>query len=205
MTPKTRLSPSAKSASKPASRMPFSIASRKKMSSWQSIPSQPHIGPAHLVAGEERRGWPARLDAPDLEKVGAVDDLQHLGDVLLDDQYRVALGADAAHELEDLRHDDRRQAHRGLVEEDELRPAHQRAGDGAHLLLAARHRAGELVAALLEAREQAVDVGEALGEPLARRRDEGAHLEVAFDGQAREQAPALGHMGDAGLDDPVRS
>src|SRR3954447_20737192 len=203
MTPKTRLSPSAKSASKPASRMPFSTASRKKMSSWQSIPSQPHIGPAHLVAGEERSGIAARLDLPALEEAGAVDDLHDLGDVLLDDQPRVARGADAAPELEDLRHDDRREAHRGLVEEDELRPAHQRAGDGAHLLLAARHRAGELVAALLQAREQAVDIGEALGEPRPRRRDEGAHLEVALDGQAREQAPAFGHMGDAGLDDLV--
>src|SRR5215216_177743 len=173
MTPKTRLSPRARSASSPASRMPFSTASRKKMSSWQSIPSQPHIRAAHLVAGEERRGWPARLDAPDLEEVGAVDDLQHLGDVLLDDQHRVPLGADAAHELEDLRDDDRRQAHRGLVEEDELRPAHEGPGDGAHLLLAARHRAGELVAALLQAREQAVDISKALGEPRARRRDEG--------------------------------
>src|SRR4051794_23331159 len=114
MTPKTRLSPSASSANRPAKRMPFSTASRKKMSSWQSITSQPHIGPAHVVAGEKLRRLPPRLDAADLQQVGAVDDLQHLGDVLLDDQHRVALGADAAHELEELRHDDRRQAHRRL-------------------------------------------------------------------------------------------
>ena len=51
--------------------------------------------------------------------------------------------------LEDLLDDERREAERGLVEQEQLRPAHQRAGDGEHLLLAARQRAAALVHALL--------------------------------------------------------
>src|SRR2546426_8197336 len=44
-------------------------------------------------------------------------------------------------------HDGRRQAERGLVEQDQPRPRHKRAGDGQHLLLAARERAGHLLTA----------------------------------------------------------
>src|SRR5215204_4286021 len=195
MTPKTRLSPSASSASRPASSTPFSTASRKKMSRWQSITapkSQPHVRAPHVVAREELGGGAGSLDAADLEQVGAVGDFEHLLHVLLDDEHRVALGADAAHELEHLRHDHGREAHGGLVEEHELRAAHERAADGAHLLLTARHGAGELAAALLEAREQAVDVVETLGEARPGGRHVGAHLEVRLDGELREQPPALG-------------
>ena len=46
---------------------------------------------------------------------------------------------------------------RRLVEQQQLRPAHQRAADGQHLLLAAGQRAGQLRAALLQARKQVVD------------------------------------------------
>src|SRR5262245_58011024 len=132
MTPKIRFSPSASSASRPASRMPLRIASRKKMSSWQSIGSRPrpwpwfetrccaplltmrsgvtrvlilrsgrrprlegwrhalphlsnpHVRLADLVAGEQFLRRSACLDAPDLEQVGAVGDLEHLAHVLFD-------------------------------------------------------------------------------------------------------------------------
>ena len=45
---------------------------------------------------------------------------------------------------------------------------------------------------------------DALREMLARRRQERAHLEVVGHGEAREEAPALGHVGDAVRDDLVR-
>ena len=51
-------------------------------------------------------------------------------------------------QVEDRLDDLRREAERGLVEQQELRLGHERAGDGEHLLLAARQRAGELLAAL---------------------------------------------------------
>ena len=57
---------------------------------------------------------------------------------------------------------ERREAERGLVEEQEPRPAHQRAGDGEHLLLAAREGAAALVQALLEPREDRRDAFEIL-------------------------------------------
>ena len=60
-------------------------------------------------------------------------------------------------DVEDLLDEDRRQAHRRLVEEEDLGLGHQRAADREHLLLAARQRPGLLRLAFLEAREQAVD------------------------------------------------
>ena len=64
--------------------------------------------------------------------------------------------------VEDLLHDERREAERRLVEEEQARPAHQRAGDGEHLLLAARQGAAALVQALLEARKDRADALEVL-------------------------------------------
>ena len=90
---------------------------------------------------------------------------------------------------------ERREAERGLVEQQQPRPAHQRPGDGQHLLLAARHRAAPLVDPLLEAREQDEHPFEVLveiGELVDRR----AHLQVFVDRHAREDAPALGRLGD---------
>src|ERR1044072_3951924 len=156
MTPKMRLSPSASSASRPASSRPLRTASRKKMSSVQSMNSvlrsrpsfetrpaaapqdeewcysgphgeerseaarlepwhharshrsNPHIRLADLIARAQLRRRPARLEAPALEEVGAVGDLEHLPDVLLDDQHRVAFAAQPPHQVEHLRDVDRR-------------------------------------------------------------------------------------------------
>ena len=154
-----------------------------------------------LAASSSAR--PDGLDAADLQQIGAVNHLQHLPHVLLDDQHRVALAADAADQLEDLRDDHGRQAHRGLIQQDQFRLAHQCAGDRAHLLLTARQGAGELCAALLEAREQREYVLQPLIELRARSRDECAHAQVVLDVQAREKPAALRHVCDAGFDDLV--
>ena len=147
---------------------------------------------------------PDELDAADLEQVGAVDDIEHLLDVLLDDQHGQPFGANAAHELEHLLHHQRREAGRRLVHQQQFRLRHQRAADGAHLLLAAGERAGRLFAAVLQPREQAVDPVELLGKMPPRRRDEGADAQIFLDAQPRKQPPVLRHMGDALLDDAVR-
>ena len=55
---------------------------------------------------------------------------------------------------ENLLHQERREAERGFVEQEQPRPRHQRAADRQHLLLAARQRAAALAEPLLEAREQ---------------------------------------------------
>ena len=139
-----------------------------------------------------------------LQQVGAVDDAQHLADVLLDDQHGQAAGADALHQAEHLLHDHRRQAGGRLVEQQQPRLRHQRAADRAHLLLAARHGAGELAAALAQAGEQVVDEIEALAELRPRGGDEGAHAQVVLHRHAREQAAVLRHVRDAEFDDAVR-
>ena len=56
--------------------------------------------------------------------------------------------------IEDRLHEDGRQAERGLVEQQQPRPADQRARDRHHLLLAAAQQAGRLLEALGDAREQ---------------------------------------------------
>ena len=84
--------------------------------------------------------------------------------------------------VEDLLDEDRREAHRRLVEEEDLRRGHQRPADRQHLLLAARQGAGLLRLALAEPREQAVDPLEVGGDGRLVAAREGAHLEVLVDG-----------------------
>ena len=69
-----------------------------------------------------------------------------------------------------VRHQQRRQPDRGLVDQQQPRRRHQRARDREHLLLAARQRAGELAPALLQHREGLVAEREVLRDRAARRR-----------------------------------
>ena len=78
------------------------------------------------------------------QDVGAVGDLERAVDVLLDEQDRRPLVAQAGEELEDLVDDDRRQPERRLVEQEQPRARHQRPADREHLLLAAGERARRL-------------------------------------------------------------
>ncbi len=148
---------------------------------------------AHLRVAQQLLARAGHGDDARLHDVAAVGDRQRAAGVLLDQQHRHALGVDVAHDLEDLVHHDGREAHGGLVEQQQLGLAHERARHGEHLLLAAGHGAGELVAAFLQAREQhehALDVGGDAGLVLAHER---AHLQVLGDGHAREHAAPLGH------------
>ena len=116
----------------------------------------------------ELRRRPGKLDAADLQQIGAIDDIEHLLDVLLHDEHRQPFGADTVHQLEHLLHDQRRKSGRGLIHQQQFRLRHQRAADGAHLLLAAGKRAGQLLAAVFQPGKQAVDPVELLGETLPR-------------------------------------
>jgi hypothetical protein len=60
---------------------------------------------------------------------------------------RANLGDDLERALDDVR----REAERGLIEQDELRPRHQRAADCKHLLLAPRQRSARLQSPLRQA------------------------------------------------------
>ena len=70
----------------------------------------------------------------------------------------------------------RRQAQRGLVEQQDARARHQAARDGQHLLLAAGQQPGAAVEALAQAREaleQRVDLGRDVAVRRACRRRAG--------------------------------
>src|SRR5262245_4813680 len=117
-------------------------------------------------------------DAPLLDDVRVRRDGESLHHVLLDQQHGHAVGVDAGTDLEDLVDDGRGKAERGLVEQEQARPRHERAPDGHHLLLAAGERAGELPPTLAQDRERRVDALEAFVAHPARRRRVAADLEI---------------------------
>jgi hypothetical protein len=70
---------------------------------------------------------------------------------------------DAAHLLDDLEvalDEDRREAHRGLVHQEQLRARDERSPHRDHLLLSSGHRPGELLTPLLQQRKEVVDTRE---------------------------------------------
>ena len=107
----------------------------------------------------------------------------------------------SAIDLVDLLDEDRREAQRRLVEQQQLRLGHQRAAHREHLLLAAGHRARLLRLALLQAREQLEDALEVVADLGVVGAGERAELEVLAHGHAREAVAALGRLRDAQLDD----
>jgi hypothetical protein len=105
-----------------------------------------------------------------------------------------SLLVEVLHDLEDLLDQLRRQAHRRLVEQDGAGPAHQRAADRRHLLLAARGVAGLAGAPQLEAREVVVDLLEVVGDLALAAMDEGAGQEFSstVDGRSSGGPPSPG-------------
>ena len=147
---------------------------------------------------------PSRRDPAGLEHVAAARRVERHQRVLLDEQDRRPLLVDLPHDLEDPLDEDRRQPHRGLVEQQQLRPRHQRAADRAHLLLAAGHRPRLLLLPLGQAREELEDAVDVLLEVRLVGALERAHLEVLEHGHAREEAPPLRRLRDSHLHDRVR-
>ena len=100
----------------------------------------------------------------------------------------------ALHEIVD---DDRREAQRQLIDEQQLGLADERGGDRQHLPLAARQQAGRALAQLGEAREELIDLRLAaalLGAPDARGH---RHQQVLGHRQVGKHLLALGHQRDA--------
>src|SRR6185503_4184980 len=96
------------------------------------------------------------------EDVAAVGDRECQVRMLLDDQHCDAGLVDVLEDREAALYEDRRQAHRRLVHQQQLRLRHQRAPHRHHLLLPARERPGELAPPFVQQREQRVDALEVL-------------------------------------------
>src|SRR5260221_12150633 len=162
------------------------------------LTSVAEVGPADRLVAGELAALPREGDAADLEDGGGVGRAEGQVGVLLDHQDGgPVLPVDGADDVEDLPDDDRRQAQRRLVEEEQLRVEHQRARDRKHLLLATGEGGGDLLAALPDPGEVAhrlLVVGPDL-RPIAA--DVGAHLEVLPDRHLRHRAPTGGHVCDA--------
>ena len=86
--------------------------------------------------------------------------------------------ADVTDDVEDFLDEDRGEAHRGFVHQEELWLAHQGAADSQHLLFAAGEGTGKLLAALQEAREALEDFFVVMCEVCFVFARECAHLEV---------------------------
>ncbi len=147
------------------------------------------------VVGAQPRARAFDGDAADLEHVGAARGGERDAGVLLDDEDGEALGGvQAAEDGEDLADDERRQAERGLVEQQQPRPGEQGAAEREQLLLAAGEGARLLVAPVGELREELVDAGEVAGERVPAR--VAAEPQVLLDGQLDEGSAALGDVRD---------
>ncbi len=123
--------------------------------------------------------------------------------VLLDQQHgETVLLVEPLDELEQLLGDQWGETEARLVAQQQLRPAHQRPGDGQHLLLAARQRARLLGTPIGEPRERLVPQGE-IHVDLAVATHVGAGAQVVLDREIGERAAALGHLGDAEAHDRI--
>ena len=81
--------------------------------------------------------------------MGAVGQAQGAAHVLLDQQDAQTRVAQIGQDLKHLLSVEGRQAHRWFVEQQQLRPVHQGAGNGQHLLFTAREVARHLMTTLL--------------------------------------------------------
>ena len=96
----------------------------------------------------------------------------------------------------------RRQALRRFIQQQQLRIPHQRPADRQHLLLAARQEAAALVAAFRQHRKQLVHpVDRPMPRPLGRARRD---VQVLPHAELGEDSPVLRHEPDAGARDAVR-
>ena len=160
--------------------------------------SAAQVGVQDLRVPRQLGGRAGVDDPPHLHDVAAVGQLERGAGVLLHQQDgHAGRLVDLADGLEDGAHQQRRQPQRGLVEQEQARPGHEGPADGQHLLLAAGEGAGQLLAALVQDREEPRDEPAGLLQPARVAPREGAQVEVLPHRQGAEDAPPLGHLGDA--------
>src|SRR5260221_8535188 len=123
------------------------------------------VGGLDLVALQQFTPAARKRDAAGDHHIAAMGELEGVKCVLLDQEDgELLLRVESSDGVEYLPGDERSKPERRLVEQQEARPAHQRACDRQHLLLAARERAAALVEPFAQPRKQREDAGEIGGE-----------------------------------------
>src|ERR671918_696122 len=118
----------------------------------------PQVLVDHRLIGPQLGGRGVVAHGALLHDVDALGDPERERHVLLDQENRHALAAKHLDDLADVGDHARHQPLSRLVEQDDLRLQHHGAGDGQHLLLAAREGAAGLVLPLAEDGEAAIDL-----------------------------------------------
>src|SRR6266850_5873534 len=132
-----------------ASRMAARVRDDLSYSRWRGLPfARLRLRPLNTLASAKVRLPHPRVarqrgrlaferDAPVLQDIGAVRELQRGERVLLDEQEGKPRALELAQALEDLLPHERRKSQRRLVQHQHARPRHHGAPDGEHLLFAA--------------------------------------------------------------------
>ena len=155
----------------------------------------------HLV-GAERLDIALEDDLAVHDDVAVVGDPHRLGEILLGHQHgERVLVLELLDRRDGLVDQQRRQAHRGFVDQQQPRRGHQRPGNGQHLLLAAGHRSRQLAAPLRQHREGLEREGQVACDLRPGRRAKGAQQQVFLDRELREEPAPLGHQRDPEVDD----
>src|SRR5215470_789535 len=204
-------------SSKPSSSVHSICSSSRRIMSWwrwpggawkkKNVPKRieaassahPKIARLDLLVREEVRGAGGVDDLAAAQDVGAIGHGESEGEVLLHEEDGQSLALELADHPPHLAHEEGSQPLRGLVEEEEVGIAHERAPDGQHLLLAARELVGAVASALAQPREELVHALQAPAPAAAPR-----HLEVLAHGERRKDTTALGHEGHAAVHHAIR-
>src|SRR3984885_6797510 len=157
---------------------------------------------AHVGPGVEFRHRSAKADGAFLDDIDALRDEASESEILFADEQTEPLALHFADSLDHLLDDGGRKAFGRLVEHEKGGIAHQRARNGEHLLLPARHARPSASSQLAQVRED----GE---EPL--RRPGGSvrawrlptHLQIFLDRQIGEDATVLRHIAEPAPHDLV--
>src|SRR5258708_16962909 len=127
-----------------------------------------------------------------------------VGVLLSEKEANAFLGIDVVNDLENMLDDLRRKAHRRLIQQDHVRLRHQRATDGAHLLLPSRGIARLTVAPFAQSRKIIVDHFKRScrsGAPVLT--GEGSGKQIFLDRQMTEAVTAFHHLYAAAPDQIV--
>src|ERR1700729_2335809 len=158
---------------------------------------------AHIGPGVEFRRRSAKADGAFLDDIDALGYEASESEVLFADEKAEPLALHFANSLDHLLDDAGRKALRRFVEQQKRRIAHQRARNGEHLLLPARHARASASSQLTQVRK---DGEEPLRRPCGSVRARGlpADLQILLDRQIGEDATVLRHVAEPARHDLIR-